>query len=293
MSFQLIYSHRTEYIIKLNRQMRKEEDSTRTHTITNKIPEKEERASLFTSLKGIITAEASMVLPIFLLAVCCLCYLLEIMAIQINVRAAAHSVGKELTQEAYVMPLVLPSKVEADMVQLIGAERMERSMIRGGSRGLNCSKTRISSKTGIIYMDVEYELALPISMFGILELPCKEEFQIKGWTGYVKNGFGGGREDVVYITETGLVYHRDYHCTYLDLSIQMVQKSEISNLRNEYQEKYYSCEKCGSKSEGNVYITGQGNRYHSSLGCSGLKRSVYAVPISEIMGRGACSRCGY
>lgn len=293
MSFQLVYSHRTEHKINLKQQIRKEEDSTRTHPIIYENPEKEERTSLFTSLKGAITAEASMVLPLFLLAVCCLCYLLEIMAIQLNVHSAAHSVGREIAKEAYAVPLVIPSKVEADIVKIIGTEKIERSIIKNGSSGIDCSKTRISSGTGILHMNVEYEIVLPISLFGTLSLPCKEEFQMKGWTGYVKNGFSGNREEVVYITDTGIVYHRDYHCTYLELSIHMVGKSEINNMRNDYQEKYYPCEKCGNRAGEQVYITNQGNRYHSSLGCSGLKRIVYAVPISEVMGKGVCSRCGY
>lgn len=290
MPFRFLNSQITQR--KLIKYIRKEEDSAKTQSITSYFPKDGERASLFTSFKGSITVEASLVLPLFFFAVCCLCYLLEIMAIQMTVRTAAHSAGKEIAKEAYAVPLVLPSKVEDDIAELIGRERMDRSIIKGGSGGLDCSKTRISAQSGVLQMNVEYKVVLPFSIFGMLSLSCEEQFQIKGWTGYVKGGFVSDREDVVYITDTGLVYHRDYHCTYLELSIRMVAKDEVENLRNENHEKYYRCEKCGGV--GNcVYITGQGNRYHSSLGCSGLKRSVYAVPVSEVQGKGACSRCGY
>ena len=98
-------------------------------------------------------------------------------------------------------------------------------------------------------------------------------------------------DETVYVTETGLVYHRDYHCSYLDLSIHLVSMQEISSLRNKSGGKYYPCEHCAEQSVGMVYITENGDRYHNSLSCSGLKRTIYAVPLSEVAGKGACSRC--
>lgn len=294
MSFQLLKPKITQqkYHAK-NIISRKEEDSAGTQPITSYRLKDVERTSLFTSFRASIVAEAAMALPLFFFAVCCLCYMLEIMAVQMNVRAAAHSVGKEIVKEIYAVPYVLPSKVETDIVETIGAERLNRSIVKGGSSGLDCSRTRVSAMNGILYMEVEYEVALPISVFGRLTMDCTEKFQMKGWTGYVRGGFLPNREDVVYITETGLVYHRDYHCTYLDLSVQMAAKSDIANLRNESGGKYYPCILCGGGQGSYVYITSQGSRYHSSLSCSGLKRKVYAVPLSETMGKGACSRCGY
>ena len=92
---------------------------------------------------------------------------------------------------------------------------------------------------------------------------------------------------------TGKVYHKSYQCTHLKLAIRAGNVSDVADLRNEYQGKYYPCEKCKAKSaSGMIYYTASGDRYHASLGCSGLKRNIRAVKLSEVGGRGACSRCG-
>ena len=180
-----------------------------------------------------VTVEAAMAVPIFFLAVICLIYLLELMAIGTAVRSGLQYAGKRAAQDAATAPVLMPSRLEADVVESIGADRLARSIVEGGSSGIDCSR------------------------------------------------------------ETGLVYHKDYHCTHLDLSIRMASGEEVSSLRNESGGKYYACEHCGGGSGGAVYITSYGDRYHSSLSCSGLKRTVYAVPLSEAVGKGACSKCGH
>ena len=65
----------------------------------------------------------------------------------------------------------------------------------------------------------------------------------------------------------------------------MVPVSGLEDLRNESGGKYYPCELCGKKVSGmGVYITNYGSKYHTSMSCGGLKRKIYAVPISETAG---------
>lgn len=117
---------------------------------------------------------------------------------------------------------------------------------------------------------------------------------MRAWTGYdVERKFSvEEQEEYVYITENGTVYHRERNCTHLTLSIELAGKDEVGQLRNESGGKYYPCEKCGGDGSSFVYVTGEGTRYHNTITCSGLKRTVISIPLSEVGGRPPCSRCG-
>lgn len=99
------------------------------------------------------------------------------------------------------------------------------------------------------------------------------------------------QESEVYITENGNVYHLYEDCTHLDLSIRQVPFAYAVTAKNEYGEMYRRCELCKEPCSSLVYITEEGNCYHSKRSCGGLKRTVRAVPISEVFGRSCCLRC--
>lgn len=253
-----------------------------------------EKASASAS-QGSITVEAAFCIPLFLFAAVCLIWLLEIQAIRISVISGLHEAGKQMAQEMYLSPVFSSSRVEREMVKSIGADRLERSLVAGGSGGINCGKSMMYPESKIMELRVQYKIRIPIPAFAIPDILQEEGMRIKCWTGYVKEGFTDRTDTtIVYVAETGVVYHLDYHCTYLELSIQSVPSDTVDGLRNESQGKYHPCERCmkAAQAGGNVYITDYGDRYHSSLSCSGLKRRVYAVPLSEVKGKGACSKCG-
>ena len=251
-----------------------------------------ESASVSTSVKGSITVEAAMAVPVFFFAVLCLFYLMEIMSVQTAVRSGLQDVGKLLAEQGYDQQFLLPSKVESDVVSSIGAERLQRSIMEGGSGGIDCSQSHMSGRTGIAQLTAVYKIRIPVPIFAIPPVSYRESIKVKTWCGYEKAGLESDDSETVYVTETGVVYHKDYNCTHLKLSIHMASASEIEHMRNESGGKYHPCEHCGNISSGNVYITDYGDRYHSSLSCSGLKRTVYAIPLSEAVGKGACSKCG-
>lgn len=120
------------------------------------------------------------------------------------------------------------------------------------------------------------------------------DMKYRKWNGYDVCGETGAIEEdeYVYVTEYGSVYHMDRGCSHLMINLHAVTDVEIADCRNNNMEKYYPCEKCGGNGTGIVFITEEGNRYHSSATCSGIKREVRTVKLSEVGNLPACSTCG-
>lgn len=106
-------------------------------------------------------------------------------------------------------------------------------------------------------------------------------------------GFTGleSEETYVYITPEGSVYHMFRDCTHLNLSVERVTYKEAISSENEYGEKYRKCRRCEVAFGSVVYITKEGDCYHSERECSGLKRTIRQVPMSEVKDRSGCMRC--
>ena len=241
---------------------------------------------------GSITIEAALSVPIFFFAVVCLIYFIEICNVQRIIYSATVHAAKICIEDTALVPVLNTSKLEAEIVRSIGADRLESSIVNGGSRGIQCAGSYCDRNGNKLHIVVRYGIRLPFLQFGNLSAKYKEEMKFSNWNGFEKRGMGSEEEQIVYITKNGLVYHENYQCTYLQLSVRFIPYAELGRIRNEDGGRYYKCEKCvhGSAMAG-VYITNTGGKYHNSLMCSGLSRTIYAVQKSKMIGRGGCSRC--
>ena len=239
-----------------------------------------------------VTIEAAFGIPLFLFAVLCLIWLIEIQSIRISILNAAQNAAKSAAEDTAIVPVLKIWKMKSDMISLIGKERVDRSILKGGGDGISCLGSYVSPDTGEMHIKVTYKIQIPLPIFMNPSAQLEESFKISAWTGYRTGQEGENGEDIVYVTDNGKVYHEDYQCSYLHLSIRAVSSDQLPDLRNESGGKYYACEKCVfGPLMGGIYITESGDRYHNTLGCSGLKRTIRAVKRSEITGMGACSRC--
>lgn len=220
------------------------------------------KVSLYTSVKrASIAVETAFVLPVFFLGVVAMIAFMDIYKIQTEHLMKLCEKAKEAGMYAYVLEGKGPEHIVLP----------------------------------------DFFTYSPVS--GILPLPEVRMFQtvkVHAWTGKeYGNGDKGSEqqeeEQMVYITESGSVYHKDIGCSYINLSVNHVLGKSVSNLRNQYGEKYSACEICAKNQNiaGMVYITDTGNRYHNLESCSGLKRTVKMVKYSQVEGTmHACSRCG-
>ena len=260
--------------------------------------------------KGSMTLEAAFVLPFFLFAVINVLFAVNIIGTQSRINAALHQVGNRMAFAGYVYERtagsVLPDSLagvaltnlyaRGQILEYTGREYLEQSCVVDGAGGISLAGSSVMGEGDLIDLQVSYRVKPFSSLMGFQGFTMRQRYYGKAWTGYdVTRYVSDSQEEdpMVYITKTGIVYHLDRNCTYLNPSVKAVSVSEVVDLRNQSGSKYHPCEICdGNKARGQVYITSQGSSYHSRIQCSGLKRTIYTVPLSQVEGRGACSKCG-
>lgn len=273
----------------------------------------EKRASLFylrKKRKGSLTVETALVLPIFLFAMISILYFGEMIRLSNCCQNSLHQNAKEIATYAYAYKkainkpamtgnfvgsyLISNTYIKEKVIQDLDEKKVAFIGIKGGKEGISFSRSKLLEKEMIDLIAV-YEINIPYDFLGIDKFKFVNRARVRAFTGYDNTLSENLNQDeeIVFITPTGSVYHRDRNCKHLNVSISKVTAEGIKNRRNKNGGKYYICEYCGNKQgNGSYYITDYGDRYHKVISCSGLKRDVKAIPISEVNGRSACKTCG-
>lgn len=260
-------------------------------SIQGHIPHKE--TPRCTRFSAVFTLEAAILLPLLASFFVSMLFFFRVMQTELEVQKALDDTGRLLAvylvnEEDFTTGFVMAKA-------LFGKEMAERDTakryISGGIGGISLAESEFSADE--IHIKANYRIMLPIKLFWGWEFPMKQRADCRKWTGWSQSGETEGTDEWVYITETGTVYHTHSTCTHLELSIQSVNYGQVSGMRNENGGKYEECILCAEKAavDGHVYITNQGNCYHYDLNCSGIKRTVQRVSLSEVGTRKKCSRC--
>lgn len=162
------------------------------------------------------------------------------------------------------------------------------SYIKGGLSGLDFSKTEIT--------ETEINMDCVFTMNIVGDFLSEEYFKVHdsvsarryvGWTPDMEDN-----REYVYVTPDGEDYHQNKNCPYLKLSIREISRESIKKARNYQQGIYYKCDMCANDNSTYYYVTTYGTTYHSSLKCSGLKRTLQRITLEEAVEKyRPCPKC--
>lgn len=266
---------------------------------------------------GSFTVEAAFALPIFIFAVLAFVYLFRMVLMQVQLQGALSEAAVELSGSAYLTEeLTHNEENSGDSENIImqgGGKLATGATIRKyfvkESSYSNMLKNKISyvsssylQEDKIIDLISEYTIEIPLPLIEVCNIPIIQRIKTRAYVGTDKllsgngqiNETSGNDEDYVYVTETGSVYHLSLECSSLKLTIYDCNRKKISKKRNVYGGCYKACEKCckGEFDGDTVYICSDGDAYHYLLDCSGLKRTIKKVKLSEVSSSlRACMRC--
>ena len=264
------------------------------------------RMSPVTPKKAVITVEASIAIPLFLFAVISILSFLDILRIQMNLDSALHQVASEMAVYGFaadqtgngnlaVSTILSETYVRKKVNELAGKEYLDNSCIHKGSGGISYLGSRIMEQDKIV-LRASYQVDPVVPVIGFQSFTLSSKACVRAYTGYdvLEKSNRNEEEEIVFITETGTAYHKNRNCTHLVLSISGVSKEKLPSIRNEEGGNYKPCEVCCGKKRDvteYVFITNFGDRYHVTPACSGIKRTVIAIPISKTENRTECTRC--
>lgn len=258
---------------------------------TNKVSTRVNRTPLFTRVKkASFTVEAACIIPLVTIFLTGILFFFRAMQVETQVYSALSYASRKTA--------AVCSELDSEMAARITAEAYFRTALSdyeevsdyvlGKSYGVSLLSSDFSGE----YVDLKagYLLKTPFSFFSFGYVYVCQESKSRKWTGSLRQE----EEDPwVFVTDYGSVYHGTTSCNYLDLSVKKVKTVSLAYLRSKNEHKYYACKQCVAENDNAicVYITDYGEAYHTSLSCSGLKRTIHQVRKSEVGAKPPCSKC--
>ncbi len=261
--------------------------------------------------RGTAVVEAAVGVTIFLFVSLVLFHFLHVAAVRTVVYEAAVEAAEYTAELAYLESTLtggddeekkagaaesflgsasLLGAAEVKLLSSLDEPELVSRYILGGKAGIILLGSEFPDENGDIVLHVTYTVRIDTPLLPTLTWVFEDEICQKPYLGH--NVSDGGDQDdddedpYVYVAENGTVYHTLRTCTHLLLKINLGTKksAEASG--------YHACEFCGAGAGDYVLICPEGESYHTSANCRGLKRTVHRVRLSEVKGLPACSRCG-
>lgn len=277
---------------------KRKQNNGKKKSLPNHIFYKQQREAPRFICRASFTVEAAIVIPLLTSFFVAILFFFRVLEVQMQVHTGLEITGRKLAVYAGILPHgevaenvagIAAAKVQLQK-ELAEKENLEE-WIAGGKDGISLLRSKMDGE--YIELVATYQIKIPLNLLDPLSASVVQKVKVRKWTGW-KPGEEEESDPWVYITESGTVYHMTKSCSYLDLSVQDVLYAELERKRSYSGAIYYACPLCVTEGEekGSVYITNYGNRYHTKLDCSGIKRTIYTVRLSQVEDKKMCSKCG-
>lgn len=271
-------------------QKRNQEHEIKKYRIQDK------RTSQFSSDSGYITVEASIVVPLFLIIMMGFALWIQAFMVEAEIQKGVTETGKYMARQIYKYEKLgdkaqLLNKfsgvvIKAKWKDYVNEEFLNQSCLVDGIKGVSFQNSRYDEESDSIKINVKYKIQISLPFIGNYQLSMNAATEQKSFTGY--NHSSG---EYVYVAESGRVFHTNRKCPHIALSIMKVYDT---TKYTSGKSGYTACERCTKYYEGvnsYFYITKYGKKYHTSLQCSGLKRTIQKIKLGEVKGLGQCLKC--
>lgn len=234
--------------------------------------------------------EASIVLPIYILAVITLCWLVKACFLE----AAVFST---VTDQVHRTSVSIPGAIglRSGITTALEESGIESSLY---SQQPVVGSYTAAGVSGFKRLEYRYDTKIQIPLPFVEEIDLDNEILYHPWTGYSKGGepfsFSSMESDgdgvpVIVFPRTGGRYHTT-SCRYAN-----AYPTEVT-LSPEIRKKYDRCRLCteGDEADGQtVYVFRYGGSYHEA-DCSSVKKFTITIDLQDAKKKGytACSICG-
>jgi len=238
-----------------------------------------------------LTAEASLVFPVFFFCIYMLWQLFLFLLFQMQVGHAMTDTAIRYAHLGYPERKAEEQNVDISwLYQPILWNALPKS-----DRAENIWVLCMPKKEGELEITVGYHFVCEAVFFAKVSFPVQQSFRFYPYMGKSDEDMFATEEerDIVYITEHGTVYHESKACSYLNITVRSVGAAQVHKERNNAGKKYSLCDRCDDREKGSVvYLSDGGSKYHLVASCPALKRTVTEKERTEVNGMRACHKCG-
>ncbi|MGN0465652.1 MAG: hypothetical protein ACI4F9_04790 [Lachnospiraceae bacterium] len=237
-----------------------------------------------------------MIVPLFFIVLMGFALWIQVFMVEAEVQKGVTETGKYMARQIYKYEKLQDKaewikKFSNIMIKnkwkdYVDINFLNKSCLVNGVDGISFQNSKYDENSDSIKINAKYKLQISLPFIGIYEVSTTAKTEQKAFTGY-HNTSG----EYVYVAKSGTVFHTNRKCPHIALSIVKVYDTQkyISGKGG-----YIACERCTKRygePSSYFYITTYGQKYHTSLQCSGLKRTIQKIKLGEVKGLGKCLKC--